>query len=195
MAQNVYSVNVVGYINLELKTGWNLVANQLDLDGTGANNTVTTLFGNNLPNNTQVFKFASGSWGASELFVGAWVTGGTMAVNPGEGVFINSPSDATVPIVGNVLQGALSTTIPAGYSVVSSKVPQEGLLSTALGYNGAANDQAYFWDKVGQGYNVSALYLGSGAWVPAEPTVKVGESFFVSSTGGTWTRTFNVPQP
>jgi hypothetical protein len=64
-----------------------------------------------------------------------------------------------------------------------------------LGYNGAANDQAYFWDKVGQGYNVSALYLGSGAWVPAEPTVKVGESFFVSSTGGTWTRTFNVPQP
>ena len=39
MAQNVYSLNVVGYINIPLVEGFNLVANQLDFDGTGLNNT------------------------------------------------------------------------------------------------------------------------------------------------------------
>jgi len=90
------------------------------------------------------------------------------------------------------MQGALSTTIPAGYSVASSKVPQAGALSTDLGYDVAANDQIYFWDDSTQSYATSALYLGGGTWVPSEPSVAVGEAFFISSTGGSWDRNFTV---
>ena len=49
MAQsNVFSLNVVGYYNLSLTNGFQLVANQLDLDGTGVNNTLQSVFGTSL---------------------------------------------------------------------------------------------------------------------------------------------------
>jgi hypothetical protein len=194
MAQNVYSLNVVGYVNLNLVQGWNLVANQLDADGYGTNNTLASVFGDNMPINTQVFKFSGGAWGESDLYAGVWVAGGTMTVNPGEGVFISCPEAKTVTVVGNVMQGNLSTTVPNGYSVASSQVPQAGGLSTVMGYDVAANDQLFFWNKATQGYDTSALYLGGGLWVPEEPTVAVGDAFFISSTGGTWARNFTVAQ-
>src|ERR1700735_5475995 len=53
-AQGVYSQNIVGYVNVPLVAGYNLVANQLDLDGTGTNNSIYTVVGTNLPASTAV---------------------------------------------------------------------------------------------------------------------------------------------
>ena len=58
-AQNVYSLNVVGYINLSLTNGYNMVANQLDLDGTMTNNTLTTVFSTNLPKLSAVYAWSN----------------------------------------------------------------------------------------------------------------------------------------
>jgi hypothetical protein len=202
MADNVYSVNVVGYINLELTNGgWNLVANQLDLDGTGTNNTLATVFGDALPSGTTVAKFVGGGWNQSDSYLTGigWLAGGTLSANPGEGLMINcgsaAPGTTTVTVVGNVLEGSLSNPYDSGSSVESSQVPQAGLVSTDLGFP-VVDCQLVFWDKVAQGYPTSAAYVTPIGWLPSEPTIAVGQAFFVQgTTGGTWTRNFTVPRP
>src|SRR5579859_7839113 len=119
MAQsNVYSLNIVGYVNVTLTnggSGFTLFANQLDFDGTGTNNTLNNVLSTNMPNNTTVYKFnpSTGGYTASSYVTGiGWLPDGTATLNPGEGAFINVPTTATVTLVGNVLQGNLSTPYP-----------------------------------------------------------------------------------
>src|ERR1044071_4398970 len=114
MAQsNVYSVNIVGYINQNFPAGNALIGNQLDLDGTGTNNTIHTVFGTNgasLANGTTLNAFtgtsfatvAKGAKGLSEANPGDMAKV-TAALQPGKGLFINSPAAQTVTFVGNVM--------------------------------------------------------------------------------------------
>ncbi|MCX7723419.1 MAG: hypothetical protein N2379_10260, partial [Verrucomicrobiae bacterium] len=71
---NVYSQNVVGYINLTLTNQITLVANQLDLDGTGTNNTVLTVLGTNVPVLTfvHVYDETSASIKSAQLTAKGW---------------------------------------------------------------------------------------------------------------------------
>jgi hypothetical protein len=196
---NVYSVNVVGYVNVNLAAGFNMIANPLDLDGTGTNNTVNTVFSNSLPSGSTVYAFAGGSYtSAGYSTKGGWapaagVTAANAALQPGGGVFVNVPSATTVTVVGNVLQGALAQPFAAGFNIVSSKVPQAGLLATDLGYTPATGDIVYQFNSTAQTYNTANGYSTKGGWAPSQPTVGVGEAFFLSSgAGGTWSRNFTV---
>jgi hypothetical protein len=195
---NVYSVNVVGYVNINLNAGFNLIANPLDLDGTGLNNTVQTVFSNSLPNSSTVYSFSGGAYAnpaASYTTKGGWVNAGpaNAALHPGGGVFVSVSSPTTVTVVGNVLQGTLAQPYAAGFSIVSSKVPQAGLLATDLGYVPAQSDLVYKFDSVAQNYPPASSYTTKGGWSPSQPSMGVGEAFFLSSTlGGTWTRNFTV---
>ena len=98
-APNVYSVNVVGYVNLPLTNGFNLIANPLDGAGSGTatSNTITTVFGSQLPSLTQVYKFANGTFGTSDQYLAGvgWLGGGTITFNPGEGLFVSVPAAKT----------------------------------------------------------------------------------------------------
>jgi len=200
MAQsNVYSLNVVGYINYTLNPGFNLIANQLDLDGTGANNTVTTTFGTQLPSGSTVYAFNAGTYAnpaANYSTKGGWV-GGVAAANaalaPGKGVFVNVPSASTITMVGNVLQGALSNPFAAGFNIRSSIVPQAGLLQTDLLYTPATGDLVYQFSSATQTYLPTRSYSTKGGWTPVQPTIGVGEAFFLNSSAGvTWTRNFTI---
>src|ERR1043166_2369568 len=84
-SSNVYSLNVVGYINLQLTNGFNLIANQLDLDGTGTNNTLNTSIGTNVPNLTRVYTYqpASINYQFATLVSGVWQGANLPAVNAG----------------------------------------------------------------------------------------------------------------
>jgi len=199
MAQsNVYSLNVVGYVNVTLNTGFNMLANQLDLDGTGLNNTVTTVFGTALPSGSSVYAYVNGAYNPSASYTtkGGWSGGaGVQAgLQPGGGVFVKVPSTATVTLVGNVLQGALAQTYNSGFNIIGSKVPQSGLLQTDLGYTPTSGDSVYRYDSATQAYLPSASYTTKGGWSP-QPTIGVGEAFWLKSaavSGGTWTRNFTV---
>jgi len=199
MAQsNVYSLNIVGYVNVTLTnggSGFTLFANQLDFDGTGTNNTLNNVLSTNMPNNTTVYKFnpSTGGYTASSYVTGiGWLPDGTATLNPGEGAFINVPTTATVTLVGNVLQGNLSTPYPAGFSIISSQVPQTGAIQTALGYTPQNNDTVYLFDPVA-GYSAASFVTGIG-WLPSEPSIAIGQSVFLDAAGaGNWTRTF-TPQ-
>jgi len=206
MAQGtVFSVNAVGYVNSTLKKGFNLVANPLNA---GADNTIGALF-KTLPIGTQVFKYdgtgfqiavnddANVATGAYESATPAMLTA---QILPGEGLFVknNTQVDQTVTFVGEVPQGNLSNPIPKGLSIRSSQVPQDGKLTTDLGFPGKDGDQVSKFDAATQKFVGPFTFdVAEGGWTLAgvvnEPVVVAGEAVFVRKvTAEAWTRTFNV---
>jgi hypothetical protein len=196
MAQsNVYSLNVVGYINLNMTNGYNLVANQLDFDGTGTNNTIIGVFSNNLPVGSIVYKFVSGSFNNYIYGRGGWPPSANgVSFNPGEALFITIPSPVTITTVGQVLQGTYTNTLSGGYTMAASVAPLSGTLDSTgnggLNYVPSTSDILYLWDPVNQVYD---NYLhGRGGWSPSDPVISVGQGIFLSSPNTTWVNTFTV---
>ncbi len=192
LAQTVYSVNAVGFVNVNLATGFSLVSNPLE----GAVNTVAALFPNTLPNNSQIFKFnpVTGSFSSSTFVFGTW-TDPSMTLVPGEGFFFRNPSGATIvnTFVGNVKQGSLTTPLAAGFNLVSSQVPQSGLVATDLGAPIGNNETVFKFNNGTAAYESSTLFFGT--WSAGEPTVGVAEGFFLKkNSSASWTRTFSVNQ-
>jgi len=206
MAQGtVFSVNAVGYVNTTLKKGFNLIANPLDA---GADSTIGTLF-KSLPFGTQVYRFnGTGFDIATYDDIEAKYTSATAAlltaqIKPGEGVFVknNTTTDQTVTFVGEVPQGNLANPFPKGLSIRASQVPQDGKLTTDLGFPAKPGDQVSKFDATTQKfvgpYTFDDLVGANGSWtlggVANEPSLVVGESVFLrASAAGTWSRTFNV---
>jgi hypothetical protein len=189
MAQAVYSVNAVGYVKVNVQPGFQMIANPLK----AADNTVGALLPG-VPAGTTVYKFdsATGQYDIANFIFGSWQNPG-ITLNPGEGAFIFNPTQANIELtfVGEVEQGALSNPLPAGFSVRGSQVPQAGLISSDLGFPAAAGDAVYQFNPGTQGYEPFSFIFGS--WQPAEPSLAVGESVFVSkAAAGNWTRTFSV---
>jgi hypothetical protein len=193
VAQNVYSVNAVGYVNVTLVPGFNLVANPLD----GEDNTIPALFAN-VPGATIVYKFdaASGAFipNVKNIITGAWGDP-DMTLLPGEGAFVKIPGteEVVVTFVGEVMQSSthtLSVTLPAGFSIASSQVPQAADLDT-LGFPAEKQDIVYKWN--GAGYDPFIVNVITGAWTPEVPAVAVAEAFFVKKVAeAEWTRDFSV---
>ncbi len=202
MAQAVYSVNVVGYINLTMKPGFNLVANQLKAS---PNNKLDTV----LPAaaiESQVLKFANNNY-SSDISDGAnWLDAASgnpsaTTVSPGEGFFFFNPgaSDVTATLVGEVTTGNnLTVALPAGFSLVSSIVPQEISLSAANGFPQVLEAQYLTFNAVTQSYsgliNDGAGWLDANTGDPADAKPAVGQGFFIFNPGNTalsWSRSFN----
>ncbi len=189
MAQ-VYSVNAVGYINLSIPAGFSLIANQLDA-GTG-NNIVSKLF-TTLPDGTTLYKFSGGAYIINGYSADAGWDLPNMTLAPGEGTWIRNPGTAAISVtfVGNVPQGTLTTPVPAGFSIISSQVPQSAQLDTVLGFPVVDGDTVYFYRT---GKYVIDPYSADAGW-DTPPIPNVGESFWVRTVvAKTWTRTFSVNQ-
>jgi len=201
MAQGtVFSVNAVGYVNVDVPPKFSMIANPLDT----TNNTVSALFPNTLPDGTTIYKFSGGTYAINSLSFGEWADP-AMTLNPGEGAFIRNPGTTSfkVTFVGEVLQGVLSNAIPAGFSIRASKVPQAGKLGTGasplpageLGFPAGEGDQVYTFNSATQLYRTDAFSFGewggdSGAGGPA---LNVAEAFFVNKlVASNWVRTFSV---
>jgi hypothetical protein len=198
MAQ-VYSVNMVGYINTSVPTGFSMLANQLNAS---PDNKVVNILPAP-PNNTAIFKFdrASGGYVSISYLGGAWEGDDLdMTLNPGEGVFISAGTAFTATFVGEV---QLSSTVPigSGFQMVSSALPQslplDGAPPAGLGFPIANGDETYQFDRTSGGY-ISNSYLG-GAWEGdgggAAPVPGIGEAFWVNRTSapaGNWVRNFTV---
>jgi len=202
-AQQVYSVNAVGYVNVTLRPGYNLIANPLN----GTNNAITTVIPT-APDGTASFKWnaLSQSFAEADYFLvdgGGWVDGdfnrSTNTLNPGEGVFIqnNSGANVTLTFVGEVPQGSLTNRIYANYGFYGSQVPQSANL-TALGFPASEGMAYYPWNAVSQSYAPAFSFL-SGAWynddtIPQEPVPAVAEGFLLTNPNAAvnWGRNFSV---
>jgi hypothetical protein len=197
--QTVYSVNAVGYVNLTVKPGFQMIANPLMAE----DNTVEALLTSAVPDGTIIYKFDAGS-GTFQInqFIatapgqGIWTISG-MELMPGEGAFIYNPGDAiTITFVGDVPQGDLSQDIPMGLSIQASQVPQAGALDADLGYPAQDGDIVYQFNEDAQTYDINQVIDAGGTiiWTLGQPpSLDVGESVFVSKQqAATWSRSFSV---
>jgi len=205
MAQNVYSLNVVGYVNTNVVAGFNLIANPLDKDGTGTNNLISQVISNQLPLNTTVYEYNGVGYNqfsyAKNKSTGLtnWSPDGPL--NPGRGVWVSIPAGSpvqTATFVGNVLQGVNSNpNIPAGggFGLVSSLAPLQGGVTTVLKYNPLLNDTLYRYNGVGYDQFSYAKNKSTGLtnWSPSEPVINIGQGFWLkTSAGSTWNQNFTV---
>jgi hypothetical protein len=204
-AQTVYSANVVGYTTLNLTNGLNLIANQLDLDGTGTNNTLQSVFSTNLPNLTKIYVFSGGGWQNvqySSASGGKWLGAATnlvsAALNPGYGVMVSipttlPPTNIVVPLVGQVLQGAYTNTITAGLQIVSCQIPLSGQIDTNLFYKPTKLDKVYTWNAGIQNYNGTSPQWSGTSWLGGDPALSVNQPVFLNAKSNTvWGVNFTV---
>jgi hypothetical protein len=212
LAQAIYSVNVVGYVNKTFtnNASFFIVANPLN----SGNNTVSTVIPT-APDATTIYRFTStGGFGQPISFVegAGWFTPtgpSTDVLAPGEAFFLFIPAGTTLPVtmtfVGEVPQGNLTNpvSIPAGkFSMIASQVPvKAGLGQTIMGFPAADADTVYFFDGAAQAYKAPYSFVEGAGWfqgaTAVEPSPEVGEGFFLFADASapatrTWTRTFNV---
>jgi hypothetical protein len=199
MAQNVYSINTVGYINVTFPAGTYTILTCPLIAGVDANG-VTNSLNVVLPNtngqykHAQVYQFTGGSYSAIEGGVGVgadpsgWSGGGSdVTLLPGQAVFFyNStinPMSAT--FVGTVPQSNnynLTNALIPGYNLVGSIIPATGDLSTnpiLLLTNIYKKDFVDLYDQsagysqygiVGPG-NGSGYSSATGQWSVADPII------------------------
>jgi hypothetical protein len=189
-AQVVYSANTVGFVNRNIPTGFSMFSNPV----IGADNTIAGLFPNPAIG-TSIYKFdvVAGAYSLFSFGFSGWDAAAlTATLVPGEGAFIFNPvAPTTVTFSGEVATaGASNITIGAGFSILSSVVPQGGKLQTVLGFPAAIGDQVFKFDSGSQAYVLSSF--GFTGWDGGEPDVEVGDAFFVNKATQTdWNRNFD----
>jgi len=168
MAQtNVYSLNVVGYINASIPSGWSIITCPLICS---PDNTLNTLLPNtngyfnqvSPPLHTLVYAWTPGQgYLVQETAVttnanaSGWRFGGAdITLNPGSAAFIFNPFPAPLSAtwVGTVTSGTnLVNPLIPGWNLVGSIVPASGDLVTnsiTMLTNGQKQDLLYTFDPV-----------------------------------------------
>ncbi len=199
---NVYSLNVVGYVNKTLggNQKYTGVANPLNT----TNNTLAGLLGGagvGLPSGSQVLKWNTGTANydtyGKVAFGSGWTgVGATTTLNPGEGVLIRTPAasaDYTNTFVGEVLQGNLTNVLIEGYQLVGNKVPDAGPVNT-LNLVPVASSQLLKWNEATQSWDTFGKVAFGSGWTPSVPNINVAEGFMVRGAVGitNWVRNFTV---
>lgn len=181
---NVYSVNIVGYVNQVLPAGTLMaVSNPLD---DGAGNTLNSALAG-VPSKSSA-QFWTGSGFALSGKTATWSPDASVA--PGIGFFITSKTAYTNTYVGELAANSgenVTNSLPATTLVmVGSALPYAGTLNTPeLGLLGVpAKSSAQFWN--GAGYDLSGK---TTTWSP-DTAIGVGDGFFINSkTAYDWVQT------
>ena len=185
--QNVYSLNIVGYVNVTVPSGYSLLANPLSAGVTnGANEIMTPIDGEQILTWTgsgySYVAYDSGSWVDSQFNPAQ-----APSLPPGKGFFFFNPfASTTVTFVGQVVPGpgvTNSLAIPSGYSLIGSPLPASVTDITAAPVSLPKIDGMQILKWTGAGYSYAAY--DSGAWVDSQfntipaPGLNVGQGFFL----------------
>jgi hypothetical protein len=213
-AQSVYSLNAVGYINVTLYPGFNMVSVPLltspdNTIGTVLNNASGALNGDNVyfysPATglyTEDSAVAVGGGRGQTTNVDGWSSGGTQVASPGVGFWFQNrgSTNITVTFVGTVPSGPITNTLVAGFNMVGSVVPMSGdvvsnTISAFTNYN--VGDDVYTYDPTqppatayteyssGTGRGGGNGYLGQWA-LPGDPIIpNVAQGFWYNNRVGT----------
>jgi len=215
---NVYSLNAVGYINVTVAPGFNMIADQLWASGGNAISNILNDVNDNLDEVT-VYKWLGTNFLIDNANANVYPspTGweyGNETLNPGEAVWFQNPwnTNMTLTFVGTVPQGTNTVTIGVGFTMASSPVPQSGDLVTVMGFtNENSGDSVYVFNNPG-GYTTYNYVPATGSvgygdnWnVPTGPTiatnapgygdpqVNIGQGFwYQTGTANAFTRVFSV---
>jgi hypothetical protein len=192
-----FSVNGGGYYKLTIPPGYKIIANQLIRQ----TNSVADVF-QGVPGGTIILKWAGSGflWNQFDSDFNEWLEPNQTLV-PGEGAFIfnPTPTNLTLYMYGELLQGSLTNTVPQGYSLQSAKVPQAGLPEGIMGFFAGGCDVTILrWmnnpEPGPDGYALHTYDVDFNDWDSA-PNILVGEGFFVRRLcpgSIAWTRTFTI---
>lgn len=179
-----YAVNAVGYVDLDLIVGFNLVANPLHAGDHSISNLLPEMPDGSLfvPWDKPLQTF-----GPTNRFVaGAGWVPGTAQLPGGEGAFLWVPRATRVTFVGEPWSYSLAscTTFPVGATISSiwpllgcgmfcdpepcAAVPPDGMT-------------VFKWDPVAQSYLESAMFLSGVGWLPEEPRLAPAEAVLFQS--------------
>ena len=205
MAQNVYSLNTVGYVTA-LPGNNNFIAICNPVTNTSLANTLGNLVQSNLAVNAKVLKWNYGlvkfDIYTRVAFGNGWspTTGAAASLNPGEGVFIQNPTATNITFVGDVLDakyyGIQTNSLRSGFELTASKQPLTDSI-TNLGLNiplsASPQNKILKWNVGLQKYDIfTRVGFGSG-WSPSVPTNNVGEGFFTQLAAPySWVQNFTV---
>jgi len=146
-AQNVYSLNTVGYINLTITPGFNMISCPLlgtPNSVTGLTNAIGDLFPNNSNQLAQcvVWEFSPTNTGGyitdtastkGNANTNGWKSGGVISLLPGTAVWFQNVfgSNLNFTLVGQVTTGQnMTNALTPGFNMVSSILPMSGDLVT-----------------------------------------------------------------
>jgi hypothetical protein len=197
VAQNVYSLNVVGYYNVTAAaSGFTLMANQLNTGTNGLNQVLP-----NATDSSQVLKFANNSYNVDIAIGGAWYDNNsgdptTTRVSPGEGFFFYNPGASTpITFVGEVPQGALQVTLQPNFTLVGNPVP---MTLNLAGNSFPQSDGMQFLSFANNAYTIDVSIGGSwfdnNSGDPVTVAPVVGQGYFIYNPGGVtpWNLNFTV---
>lgn len=197
---NVYSLNIVGYVNVDVTPGLNLISNPLK-PSNGNNNITNTISLPDAADGAFIYKWAGTAWSTD---IPSWIAGfgwaPDLSIPFGDAFFLQMPAgqSAKITFVGEVQTGDIATTFSPGISVVANKVPvQENFPGKTVGNDG---DFIYTWGGTAWDTAVWSFIAGFG-WSNGGgagdnvdgPLVKVGGGIVYQNSGAAinWTRTFN----
>ena len=201
---NVYSLNVVGYVNVDVPAGYSILANPLKAGVTnGANEIMTPIDGQQI----LTWNGAGFDYIAYDSLFGGWsdVTGAPKAppsLPPGKGFFFFNPNTTAskVTFVGEVVPAPGTTNslaLAPGYSMIGSALPVSGASVTAAPLNLPVIDGMQILTWNGNGYTYRAYDSLFGGWVDvannpaAAPSYSVGQGFFFynpNTTASSWSQ-------
>jgi hypothetical protein len=215
---NVYSLNAVGYINVTILPGYNIISCPLIAS---PDNTINTLLNNSthIYNGDQVLTFdaSTGTYIADQgstrtTNVNGWANNGTNILAPGIGAWYynSATTNKIITFVGTVPSGSLTNTLLPGYNLSASILPTSGdlcsnTLTTLTNYN--IGDAVYVYSPT-TGY-ADGTYASShrgtvgynGNWSapagdPTTPFVYSGFWYYNSSTtvDVNWVESYSVSQ-
>jgi len=210
----VGSINIVGYINLPVQPGLNLIVNQLAstmvVNHLVIINNDLNAFMPSVPDGAVVFRYdpvgQAYADGITFLSGAGWYPASGNTNDPikqipvGEGFFLQIPgsNSTTVTFAGEVVQDSVLP-IPGNYSLIGSVIPQAAKLGF-LNFTTADGDHVYQWDALLQRFKNPLIYSDATGWQPDEPGVVVGESFLIwrdptlAIPARYWVRHFSVGQ-
>ena len=156
----VYSQNIVGYANVKLVTGYNMVANQFNC---GTSNGVTEAFPN-LADGTAIYQWNGTGYTITYKDFSAPPDGFYMSdyatptnspiLTPGTACFLQVGADVTNTMTGSIAAitggGTATNSLVVGYNMVGSKIP----------YGGAVTNSGFAFDQIGDG---TAIYQWNGS--------------------------------
>lgn len=188
MAQsNVYSLNVVGYVNTVIPaSGFTMVNTPLD----SGNNVASNLFPT-VANGTIIYSFTASSGFSPDVYDNGWSVP-NFSLQPGSAYFYFNPTASAVTntFVGTVLQGTNTNSLANGFSLVGSIFPTSGTVDTNLGMPTVNGTIVYTFLSSAVGYT---SYVYDNGWVPSSPVISVGQGFFVFQPAATnWVQGFTV---
>ncbi len=196
-AQTVTSANIVGY-NKETATSAGFAISGAQFE-TGATNTPSSVYGDQLPSGSKIYKFNGTSYDTSEYgsvfvpisgLVTKWNV--ELDLSGGVGYWVEYPEAAEAIVSGEVPSAdSITNSIEAGFNLVSYPYPVERVI-TNLGFAPAEGDKIYVFN--GSSYDTTeygSIFVPISGfvtkWNNETLSIDVGQGFwYETDSAQTW---------